>query len=285
VFSAKPSPISARPTQLVNVDVGLGSRASPWPIRNPVNLTALGLPRPEALVSRIGFPGANLTELMKPTKLQELVVQLGCTFRMPLEKIRIMNITVFEILRNRLRIVNFDPVLVNLNSQGQIACMSSNSRSLRNRVLQTSGSSTNSENINVEYAILEPSDDLLSLEDDELGLVLAASSPLNNFQASVGAAAGPATEPVSPPTAPSASSSMSDDARVRIGLGVGLGVTAFVALAAIGTLTYRRRGQTRGRRPTRSVHVVFTTQTSTMNPVSNPLGYERRVFNPMQSRV
>lgn len=306
MFTKKPSPIYARPTQYVSFQldsamvVPAGSaRPSPsaapsrWPIRNPVNLTALGLPRPEAIVSRVGFGGANVTELMKPSKLQELLVQLGCTFRMPLENIRITNITVFDVQADKLRVVAFDPALVNLRSDGQIVCMvvKNVSRTLRGRVLQTGGSS---ENVNVEYAILDPSDDILSLDDAEFSSVLA-TSPLNDFQASIGGSASavvpilaPGGASPSPAAAGAASggSLVADDARVRIGLGVGLGITGFVAMAAIGTLVYKRRNPGR-RRPTGSVNVVFTSHPSPANPFTtggNGVS-DRRVFNPIGSRV
>lgn len=262
-------------------------RPSPWVIRNPVNLTALGLPRPESIVSRVSFTGGvNLTDMMRPAKLQELLVQLACTFRMPLENIRITNITYFDDVLAKLRTVAFDPTLVNLNSNGAVVCMPTEpaARALHERALQTSSGG----NINVDYAILDPSDNILSLDDAELSAVLASSS-LNDFQASIG---GSAVAPISvggsssaPPAAP-ASSTLSDDARVRIGLGVGLGITGFVAVAAIGALLVRRRKQPR--RPTSSVHVVYA---QTTNPINNGEAFnmrvvsDRRLFNPIGSRV
>jgi hypothetical protein len=313
LFSAKPSPILIRPTQFVSTlrDIlnavsaagAVGSARpspsvapSPWVIRNPINLTSLGLPRPEAIVSRIGFGGANITELMNPAKLQELVIQLGCTFRMPLENVRITNITLFDVLADKFRVIPFDPAIVNLRSDGLVVCMpplsSRNTlvnRNLRGRELQTSTSSTN---VNVEYAILDPSDNILSLDDAELGAILA-SSPLNDFQASIGAgelayapSAGGASP--SPKTATGANSMSADDKLIRIGLGVGLGVIGFAAAVAVGVLIARRRTQTRQRRPTRSVHVVFTSQpmNATRLSQSHITGTsERRIYNPIGSRV
>jgi hypothetical protein len=316
LFSAKPSPIVARPTQFISVlrDIlNSGSarptpsaRPSPWVIRNPVNLTALGMPRPEAIVSRVSFTGgANLTDMMRPEKLQELLVQLACAFRMPLENIRITNITYFDALLAKLRTIQFDPALVNLNSNGAIVCMppmppmpattqppTLAARALRG--LQGSQVSQNSQsNINVDYAILDPSDNILSLDDAELSAVLSSSS-LNEFQASIG---GSAVDPISAgggsssAPAPAAGSNVDnmDGANVRVGLGVGLGITGFVALAAIGALIIRRNRK----QPTRlasssSVHVVYS---QTTNPINNGEAFnmrvvpDRRIFNPIGSRV
>ncbi len=225
---------------------------------------------------------------MNPAKLQELAVQLGCTFRMPLENIRITNITLFDVVADKFRVVAFDPSIVNLRSDGQVVCMPPR-RNLRGRVLQTGGSSTN-QNVNVEYAILDPSDDILSLDDAELGAVLA-DSPLNDFQASIGGGAAATVSILtgaSPSPAAGASgggnSLMTDDARVRVGLGVGLGITGFVAMAAIGTLVFRRRNQVR-RRATASVHVVFSSAPAgAANSTSQGVS-ERRIYNPIGSRV
>lgn len=305
LFSAKPSPIIARPTQFIsvlrdilNADATLpagsvrptpSARPSPWVVRNPVNLTALGLPRPEAIVSRLSFTGgANLTDMMRPAKLQELLVQIACTFRMPLEKIRITNITYFDAVLAKLQTIPFDPTLVNLNSNGVVVCMPPTDPSsaaagralLRGRALQ---SSSGDSNINVDYAVLDPSDEILSLDDAELSAVLASSS-LNDFQASIGGSAPNSAGGGSP--APAAPASNLDDARVRVGLGVGLGVTGFVAVVAIGALLVRRRKQPR--RPTSSsVHVVY----ANTNPINNGEAFnmrvvsDRRLFNPIGSRV
>lgn len=208
---------------------------------------------------------------------------------MPLEKIRITNITYFDAVLAKLQTIPFDPALVNLDSNGAIVCMpptpmDSATRTLRGRMLQTSSSDSN---INVDYAVLDPSDEILSLDDAELSVVLASSS-LNDFQASIGgsAAAGPAGGGSSAPAAPSNSMGI-DDARVRVGLGVGLGITGFVAVAAIGALLIRRRKQ-QTRQSTSSVHVTYS---QTTNPINNGEAFnmrgvpDRRVFNPTFSRV
>ena len=310
LFSARPSPIIAKPSQFVNIDslianvmgaisgaVSAGSarptpRPSPsaWVIRNPVNLTALGLPRPEAIVSRLSLPSANISEIVKPVRLQELLINLGCTFRMPLENIRITNITMLR-SDGKLETIVFDPTLVNLNSSGVVVCLPTPSTSgtnsnLRGRRMQATGSGSGN-NVNVEYAILNPSDNILSLDSAEFQTVVA-SSVLADYQASV-SSGGSGTGPTTPTTATTttSSSAMADDARVRIGLGVGLGVTGFVAMAAIGTLIFRRRRQS-PRRPTASVHVVYT---QTNNPINNGENFnmrvtsDRRIFNPVGSRV
>ena len=285
------------------------ARPSPWVIRNPVNLTALGMPRPEAIVSRVSFTGgANLTDMMRPEKLQELLVQLACAFRMPLENIRITNITYFDALLAKLRTIQFDPALVNLNSNGAIVCMPPMPATTQPPTLDASAvlaartlrglqgsqnSQTSQSNINVDYAILDPSDNILSLDDAELSAVLSSSS-LNEFQASIG---GSAVDPISAgggsssAPAPAAGSNVDnmDDANVRVGLGVGLGITGFVAVAAIGALIIRRNRK----QPTRlasssSVHVVYS---QTTNPINNGEAFnmrgvpDRRMFNPIGSRV
>jgi hypothetical protein len=305
LFSAKPSPIVARPSQFVNIDslianamgslstaVSLGGSVRPtprpspsaWIIRNPINLTALGLPRPEAIVSRLSFPSANITEIVKPAKLQELLINLGCTFRTPLEKIRITNITIVN-SSGKLEVVPFDKTLVNLNSSGVVVCLPPSpeaavTRNLRARRLQAASGT----NANVEYAIIDPSDEILSLDDAEFQTVVA-SSALAEYQASVGSSSA-GTSNTGAPATNSGSGSLTDDARVRIGLGVGLGVTGFVAMAAIGTLIFRRR-----KHPTRqseSVHVMYA---QTTNPINNGDGFnlrvvsDRRMFNPTGSRV
>jgi hypothetical protein len=302
LFSAKPSPIIARPSQYVNIDNLIAnipdstSRPSPsaWIIRNPVNLTALGLPRPEALVSRLSFPFANITEMIKPVKLQELLINIGCTFRMPLENIRITNITMLD-ADGKLQIVTFDKTLVNLNSSRIVVCLprsqpsqpsqpSTTAANLLSRRLQQSGSGSGN-NINVDYAILNPSDNILSLDDAEFQTVVA-SSALADYQASIGSVASVGVSNTADPNT-SAMMSLTDDARIRIGLGVGLGVTGFVAFAAIGTLMFQRRRKPSTRRSS-TVNVVFA---QTSNPINNGEAFnlrmtsDRRVFNPIGSRV
>lgn len=254
---------------------------SAWIIRNPINLTALGMPRPEAIVSRLSFPSANISEIVKPAKLQELLINLGCTFRMPLEKIRITNITIVNSY-GKLEIVPFDNTLVNLNSSGVVVCLPPSpeaavTRNLRARRLQAASGT----NANVEYAIIDPSDEILSLDDAEFQTVVA-SSALAEYQASVGSS----STGTSNTGAPATTSTLTDDARVRIGLGVGLGVTGFVAFAAIGALVLRRRKQPVRR--SSSVNVVFA---QTTNPINNGEAFnlrvvsDRRMFNPTGSRV
>ncbi len=249
---------------------------SRWPLRNPVNLTQLGIPRPEAIVSRFSFTTANRTELLRPTKLQELLIHLGCTFRMPLENIRITNITLLGV--QGIEVVSFDKTLVNLNSNGSIVCIaiSGTNRTLRGRMLQT----TSGSNVNIDYAILNPSDDILSLSDSEFSSVVA-SSPLTSFQDSIGAAAG---APATAPDTTTSSSTLTDDARVRIGLGVGLGITGFIALAAVGVLVHRKTRYTNRRRITNSVHVVYAV---TPNPIGSFAtgDSDRRLFSPIGARV
>jgi hypothetical protein len=236
------------------------------------------------------LPGANITELMKPVKLQELQIHLGCTFRMPLEKIRITNITMLN-TNGKFQIIEFDKTIVNLNSNGTVVCLpvpaaviaSSNSSNVRSRQLQSTSGASNGNAINVEYAILDPSDDILSLDDSEFQTVLA-SSPLTNFQASVGSTG--TTAPATTSETSSSSTLLSDEARTRIGLGVGLGITGFVALAAIGAHIQNRR---KHRRNIASSSAQPVYSIATQNPVNqfapaNGIS-DRRMFVPTGSRV
>ena len=282
MYSAKPSQILVRPTQLVNIDALVTSLPKPsWPIKNPVNLTALGMRRPDSIVSKLNFASANYTEISKPAKIQELVVHIACTFRMPLENIRITNITILSSL-GKITIVQFDVANTNLNSSGRVVCLPSRTRL---RSLQQTTSGGGGDNVNIEYAILDPSDEILSLDDSEFQTVVASSS-LTTFESSLITSQN---APSSPSSSSQTGSIDENTVSVRIGVGVGLGVTGFAILVAVGMLI-RNKQVSRRRRITNSVHVTYTQSpiqftASKYEPFSmRVLSSDRQSFNPVGSR-
>ena len=208
---------------------------STWPIKTRVNLTELAMERPEALVSTISLATSDVSTITRPDKLQELQVQLGCTFRVPLEKIRITNITELDKETGKLQTVVFDKTAAGLNSNGRVVCLPpvpTPSSAAAPRLLQTSQQNT----VNIEYAIIEPTDEILSLDTTEFSQV-AASTQMDRFLASVGSSYIQAPASVIAPQPSPASvnnpSTNSVNAPMAIGLGTGLAGFIVVAVAAV----------------------------------------------------
>jgi hypothetical protein len=161
--------------------------AMPSPWRPARNITIAPEDRPPYIASQIKFPGANATAFQSPEKFQEIQMSLACALRLPLEKIRITNITITD---PRMPSVIIDATRFLLSSNGTVGCFkiernasnvttASTGRSLRR--LQTSTSQAQ-----VDYYIVEPPTEILALTPAEFSSVMESSAAMAEVSASVG---------------------------------------------------------------------------------------------------
>jgi hypothetical protein len=142
--------------------------------------------KPAYIEAKVKLPGGNITEMAKPEKIQDMQASLACTLRMPLENIRITSITYVDEKGNAQKL-DVDPTKFMMMGDGDIGCYSRNktatARRLRvERVLQTKGS------IDIDYSIIQPSDDILSMDTTQMNDVIGNSPIMLEIATSVGSA-------------------------------------------------------------------------------------------------
>ena len=242
--------------------------------------------RPPYIDARMTMAGGNATALAKPEKIQQLQASLACALRMPLENIRIRNITVTDATGATKR-VDVDPSQFMMAGDGSTNCydLRNVSAARRLRALGATGSGS----ISVDYAIVEPSDDILALDTTQFNEVVSTSPVLLDVAASVGStgvtAAAVEANMITAP-APSASPSPSAGPQnydLRYYLGGGLGglavlvglVTALVFMYKENRRTKRLLREERARKMATAtapenprVVVMFSGEPQTVNPMN-----------------
>lgn len=281
------------------------------PSRLPKPSGAAPSPRPDAerpliILTKIKFPDANITEFKKPEKMQQIQASLACVLRQPLENILIRNITRM-FADGRIEPVEFDAAAAALSSNGAIVCLTKNAgpapapaRLLRN--LQEVTSTTS-----VDYAVLNPSNDLLSLDQTTFASVVSNSQELNNLASAVGSSgvtavvpaeiAVSAAQPISAPAgaSPAAGAAAASNSMNVGGMAGGI-VGGVLCAAAIGIAVLTIRSQRRKRaatlaRPSSSMITRTPVVIVTPNPVNDMSGAtayrSQRVvgFNPQYTRT
>jgi hypothetical protein len=238
--------------------------AMPSPWRPSRNITG---DRPQYIASQIKFPGANVSMFQQPEKIQEIQMSLACALRLPLENIRITNITLIDI-RGLTNIIN--AARFYMSSNGSVGCyvVGTISRTARRlRTLQTASSSAQ-----VDYYIVEPTADILSLSQAEFSSVMESSAMITDLSASVGSSgilvnseaplAGAAPAPSNTPVA--------DNSALIGGIVGGVAMAALVVAGVVGFAQMRKRhsqiSHTRTVSRSSSVHVVK----HVINPLGNP---------------
>lgn len=161
-------------------------RRSPAPSAWPKKMV-MDIPqeeRPAYIEAKVKLPGGNVTEMTKPEKIQDMQASLACTLRMPLENIRITSITYVD-EKGVSKKLDVDPTKFMMMGDGEIGCYSRNKtasvRRLRSeRQLQSKGA------INVDYSIIQPSDDILSMDTTQMNDVISNSPIMLEIATSVG---------------------------------------------------------------------------------------------------
>lgn len=182
--------------------------------------------------------------MQRPDVIQELQASLACTLNLPLDNIRIQNITV--------RRDGAAPQVIDvstfpqLRSNGSGGCFRPAAPAVaagrRLRALQQQSSS-----VDVDYYIVDPTDDILALSTAEFSTVLSNSAPMSEIAASVGSSGvtAVATEPTAAGPGSSAAATTTNASGIQVGSLVG-GVVGGIALCVAAFTAYKLA--TRGRR-------------------------------------
>jgi hypothetical protein len=154
---------------------------SPW--AKPVEIVIPPEEIPPYIPATISFPAADSTQFEKPAKVQEIQASLACTLRMPLEKIRINEITILTISTGEIRKASINTQDFMMSSQGQVTCLdfSGSARRLSFRKLQNSD-----ERVDINYIIVQPTADILVLNTADFTNIITTSPSLQSFSQSVG---------------------------------------------------------------------------------------------------
>jgi hypothetical protein len=290
-ISKLPSPkpgYSQRPTVLPLptrfVDLPFSPAPSRWPQRSP--LTTLPIGRPPVIMSQISLLGANSILISRNDKLQELQTNLACTLHMPLENVQINNISYIKGVLNTL--IDFDRTVPALQSGGVVLCLQYDASPLPMPSQRRLGAVD--ERIVVDYAVIDPSDDILNLDVSAFISVMQSSPSLNGFSASIGGTNVVASTIAAPADtqSPAGTAIVDDPAPAwKIALGASIG-GAFVVAAAI--IAYKFSARKRPQQITSTHNVVNVVQTHipyepSDTPKPSLILAERSIYNPLQSRV
>jgi hypothetical protein len=146
------------------------------------------------------------------------------------------------------------------------------------------------ERIVVDYAVIDPSDDILNLDVSAFISVMQSSPSLNGFSASIGGTNVVASTIAAPADtqSPAGTAIVDDPAPAwKIALGASIG-GAFVVAAAI--IAYKFSARKRPQQITSTHNVVNVVQTHipyepSDTPKPSLILAERSIYNPLQSRV
>jgi hypothetical protein len=139
--------------------------------------------KPAYIEAQVKLPGGNATEMSKPEKIQDMQASLACALRMPLENIRITAILVVD-EKGITTKLDVEPTKFMMMGDGEIGCYSRNKTASRRlgslRQLQSKGY------INVDYSIIQPSDDILLMDTTQMNSVIANSPIMLDVAFSIG---------------------------------------------------------------------------------------------------
>jgi hypothetical protein len=242
-------------------------------------------------MSQISLLGANSALISRNDKLQELQTNLACTLHMPLENVQINNISYIKGVLNTL--IDFDRTVPALQSGGVVLCLQYDASPLPMPSQRRLGAVD--ERIVVDYAVIDPSEDILNLDASAFISVMQSSPSLNGFSASIGGTnvvastiAAPADTQSPAGTGGGAGAGVDDPASAwKIALGASIG-GAFVVAAAI--IAYKFSARKRPQQITSTHNVVNVIQTHipyepSDTPKPSLILAERSIYNPLQSRV
>ena len=223
-FSQRPLLQSAKPT--------------PWRPRDPL---PSDMPRPPYIQSSVKFPAANATKMQQPDVIQELQASLACTLNLPLDNIRIQNITVRrDGAAPQVIDVSTFPQLRSNGSGGCFRPMANAPAVAATRRLRALQQQQQSSSVDVDYYIVDPTDDILALSTAEFSTVLSNSAPMSEIAASVGSSGvtAVATEPTAAGPGSSAAATTTNASGIQVGSLVG-GVVGGIALCVAAFTAYK----------------------------------------------
>lgn len=272
------------------------ARRSAAPSRRPARSIA-PTQRPATVQSTLNLPGARIAENTTATTatqtVQNIQAAIACSLRLPPEKVVIRNITVMRPDGTAWNL----PITTLLSGNGTVLCYSLGVATPA-RLLQ--GTATGDSSIAVDYTVVEPPDEVLSLSATELTTTLAASAMMQEVVAATGATTLTATTDSSLASAPAPSSGPgstdeSNKGLIMVAGGVGAGaavlVIALAAIAAVIVLRSQRRPVQGAKsaaplpeKPQPTVFVVMNpTEAAQANPMLTPttqrMGFEPTLLN------
>jgi hypothetical protein len=264
---------------------------TPWAV--PTEIVIAPEDIPPYIPSRMSFADGNPTQFEEPQKIQEIQASIACTLRMPLEKIRIDTITILTISTGERQKVAIDPSDYMMDSNGTVVCYQIAASARLLRALQSTDIQ-----VDIDYLIVEPSVDVLSLNASQFAEILKASPVIQTFAQSVGST-GVASEVTVASYAgiqvPSTSSisTASSFKFPTYGIGILGGVGGLLVLASVGVGYYvYKKKQVKKQSPVQSsgkpVRVHFVDEVDIAEMQSNMprmLGRQqstRTHFNPLR---
>ena len=277
---------SAQPTMIIKPLFSALPTRPPARSRLPINFTL-----PDRLPATISFPRANVTELIRPAKLQEIQASIACAVRMPLENIEIKNITIRRALTGLEEPVVADLSVARLNSNGSVQCLVIREQP-RLRLRQVRRLQTTEDSVNVQYDIVAPTEDAMTTD---LGSVLSGDATMNALATSVGgtsvvATTGGQQQQQPQPQQPSSPTTSSSSVNMIGGIVGAIG--GVIAIAVAGAMIVQsQRNRNRNRTvsaTTRSSHsssVIVVTQENPITHPANASQSQRVVFTPYGARV
>jgi hypothetical protein len=234
-------------------DVRKSPAPSSWPKKVVMEIPSEE--KPAYIDARMTVAGGNATEMAKPERVQQMQASLACTLRIPLENIRIQNITTTDAAGRKSRIP-IDPATVMMVGDGSTECydFSANRRMLRS-LTATGGA------IEVDYTIVNPTDAILTMDTTQFNDVISQSPIMIAAAISVGGTGASAqavdSQKVDAPV-PSASASASASPQgiilsstgvgssildMRTATGIGIGGVALLGLATVMATFYYKESK------------------------------------------
>jgi hypothetical protein len=207
--------------------------------------------KPAYIDARMTVAGGNATEIAKPERIQQIQASLACTLRMPLENVRIQNITSVDSTGRKER-VPVDPAAFAMVGDGSTDCYDFRNTSVGGRRMLRALGSTSGGAIEIDYAIIAPSDDILSMDTAQFNDVISQSPVMFAAAVAVGGisvtaqavdsqkvdAPVPSASPQGTLLSSTGAGSTINDLRVILGAGIA-GVALVVGATVLATFYYK----------------------------------------------
>jgi hypothetical protein len=262
---------------------------SPWPKKVTVDIPPEE--KPAYIDARMTIPGGNASEVAKPERIQQIQASLACTLRMPLENLRIKNITTTDAAGRKTR-VDVDPEAFMMVGDGSADCYDFRNLTRSGRRMLRALGATGGGSVEVDYTIVEPSDAILTMDTAQFNEVITKSPVLVEAAAAIGGSAPLAVAvdalqafSIVPPSASpspspgSGSSSSSSGVDLRITVGAAIAGIALVVGGAFLVVFYRKEAvrakrmlQEEQARKAAAPRVVLMYGAEEKHHMMNPLG-------------
>ena len=215
---------------------------------SPKFLRAIPSILPKEIKSTIQLLAINRKEIENITKIKEIQVRISCSLRMPLDNIKIKNITFIDQIGIR-NIIKFNEIDIDNTDIPIIDCLLPGLRRLQ----------TASNNVVVDYVVIDPTPELLAY--DPVDLIQASSN----------------TQTSSP------SKSGEEVSIVGAVIGSVFGTLAIVAIVVVASIYSKSKTKTPITRQSIRVVVVENSNPLNFDPQTN--NAQKVAFRPIGSRV